>query len=281
MVVLSRRAHSIFELRLFNDGVAMLFAYSAMAFGMRNKWTWACVLFSLGVSIKMNVLLMAPGLAVLLVQARGIWGATWRVLLCGLIQLVFALPFLWVNPLGYVTRSFDLGRVFLKEWTVNFKFLDEATFQSLGPLLLGCTLVVWLVFGHVRWTNKGLFWLVLDSPGIAHAKLDPSHVAVVMLESNLIGICFARSLHYQFYVWYVHSLLFMVNRGWIGENLGPIACVLVLLGVEFCFNVFPATPQSSLLLQGLHLALLASAWFSAKPMPIEAPGARAEAEKEE
>lgn len=265
IVVLSRRAHSIFELRLFNDGVAMLFAYMAIAMGMKNRWTLCCILFSLGVSIKMNVLLMAPGLAVLLVQANGIVGFVWRVALCGLIQLILAWPFLQVNALGYLKRSFDLGRVFLKEWTVNFKFLEEDTFQALGPMLLLCTLVVWLVFGEYRWSQHGLLQML--SRGSSN-KLSPGHVATVMLESNLIGIVFARSLHYQFYAWYVHSLPFLVWRGWIGHHLPGAVCVAVLFGVEVCFNVFPATPMSSAVLQFLHVMLLLSAWLSPKPEPF-------------
>lgn len=33
-----------------------------------------------------------------------------------------------------------------------------------------------------------------------------SEIAWILLTSNYIGMCFARSLHYQFYVWYYHSL---------------------------------------------------------------------------
>lgn len=52
-----------------------------------------------------------------------------RVLVC-LRQVVLGLPFLLVNPVGYLTRSFDLGRQFQFKWTVNWRFLPEEVFQN-------------------------------------------------------------------------------------------------------------------------------------------------------
>lgn len=261
-VVWSRRAHSIFSLRLFNDGVAMLFAYSSVALGVADYWTWSCVLFSLGVSIKMNVLLMAPGLAVCLVQAKGLFGAAWRALLCFAIQIALAAPFLAVNWQGYLKRSFDLGRVFLHEWTVNFKFLDEPTFQSkeLAITLLVLTLSTWLIFGHFRWAKSsgGLFRMIWRAKLFDNRKLNPDHVVTCMLESNFIGIVFSRSIHYQFYVWYVHSLPFLTTRAW----KQPVLPLLVIVVIEICYNIFPATPTSSLVLQAVHYALMLGLFFA-------------------
>jgi len=41
LLALSKRVHSIFALRLFNDPVAMLFLYCAVLLAMRNRWTVA------------------------------------------------------------------------------------------------------------------------------------------------------------------------------------------------------------------------------------------------
>ena len=41
-------------------------------------------------------------------------------------------PFLLANPVAYLKGSFDLGRVFLYEWTVNWRFLPENVFVHPG-----------------------------------------------------------------------------------------------------------------------------------------------------
>eukprot|EP00567_Pseudictyota_dubia_P012719 CAMPEP_0197458078 /NCGR_PEP_ID=MMETSP1175-20131217/47671_1 /TAXON_ID=1003142 /ORGANISM="Triceratium dubium, Strain CCMP147" /LENGTH=78 /DNA_ID=CAMNT_0042992605 /DNA_START=27 /DNA_END=260 /DNA_ORIENTATION=+ len=62
LLCLSKRIHSIFVLRLFNDCPAMLLLYVSVYLFALNKWRTGCIFFSLAVSIKMNVLLFAPGL---------------------------------------------------------------------------------------------------------------------------------------------------------------------------------------------------------------------------
>ena len=227
----------------------------------------------------MNVILMAPAFAVLLLEARGFVGFVVSGMLAAAVQLALAWPFLQVNPVGYVKRSFDLGRVFLHEWTVNWKFLPEEAFQSkrLALVLLVLTLVTWLVFGHFRWARKrgGLFQLLRDSVS-TRSRLTPEHVATCMFESNLIGIVFARSIHYQFYAWYVHSLPYLIWRGSLGKHV-PLAGFALWAVVEVCYNIFPATPASSMALQLAHVTLLVSAWMS--PVELVAPASAAAAKK--
>lgn len=70
--------------------------------------------------------------------------------------------------------------------------------------------------------------------------------------TNLIGIVFARSLHYQFYSWYFHSLLYLVFCTGFRR---PV--MFLLLGVlEYCWNVYPSTDLSSALLHVCHFVLL-------------------------
>ncbi|EFA05490.1 lethal(2)neighbour of tid protein [Tribolium castaneum] len=70
--------------------------------------------------------------------------------------------------------------------------------------------------------------------------------------TNLIGIVFARSLHYQFYCWYFHSLLYLVFCTGFRR---PV--MFLLLGVlEYCWNVYPSTDLSSASLHLCHFVLL-------------------------
>jgi len=75
---------------------------------------------------------------------------------------------------------------------------------------------------------------------------------------NFIGIVCARSLHYQFYVWYFHSLPYLVWSTPFATNLR----FLLLLLIEYCWNTYPSTNVSSALLHGLHLILLSGVGYS-------------------
>ncbi|KAL7737797.1 hypothetical protein ACLKA6_006185 [Drosophila palustris] len=69
---------------------------------------------------------------------------------------------------------------------------------------------------------------------------------------NFIGVACARSLHYQFYVWYFHTLPYLV---WSTPySLG--VRYLILGFIEYCWNTYPSTNASSIVLHLSHLVLL-------------------------
>jgi len=277
LLALSRRLHSIYVLRLFNDGVAMLPAFAAVLALQRGRWRLGLVLFSAAVSVKMNALLMAPGLAVLLLQAGGLPTALAAISGAAAVQLLAGLPFLLHSPVSYLSRAFELSRVFMWKWSVNFKFIPEDTFVSkpLAAALLAMHLGLLLAFAHRKWAAKegGLGELLLAQlrrRGVGQLRaLDPEYVATVMFVGNFVGIAFARSLHFQFYSWYYLTLPWLLWQ----TRLPTVGKVGLLLTIEACFNATDGAgepvPAFSLLLTACHLVLLAGLWHGASPGPVE------------
>lgn len=70
--------------------------------------------------------------------------------------------------------------------------------------------------------------------------------------SNLVGVACARSLHYQFYVWYFHSLPYLA---WSTPYSLGVKCLILGL-IEYCWNTYPSTYFSSGALHFSHLLLL-------------------------
>ena len=88
--------------------------------------------------------------------------------------------------------------------------------------------------------------------------LSARFILVTVFTSNFIGIAFARSLHYQFYCWYFHTLPYLLWH--CSEREGALTIpvwgntTLIFVIVEVCFNVFPATWWSSALLQVINIS---------------------------
>jgi len=224
------------------------------------------VLFSLALSVKMSVLLYLPGLGVILWRRNGLLKTIGLFSLIFAVQLALGAIFLKEHPWEYAKQSFDLSRVFLFKWTVNWRFLGEDIFLSplwAKALLLGHLLTV-LAFANFRWCREdgGLLMLLMNSLQNPSKVFCPSisadYVTTVLMTSNLIGLCFARSLHYQFYSWYAHQVPFLAWR-----TPFPIFVKLALiLAIEFSWNIYPSSTFSSLLLVSSNVALLYGTWIS-------------------
>ncbi|VDL81024.1 unnamed protein product [Nippostrongylus brasiliensis] len=220
------RIHSIFILRLFNDPVAMLFFYLAVMFFISEQWTIGCLLYSFAVSIKMNVLLYAPALFFIMLLNTGLWQTLWNLICCAVLQIAVGLPFLLHDPIAYVRRSFDLGRVFLYKWTVNWRFLPEEIFLStrFHLMLLLCHLLVLAVFGYHLFVHL-----------------------TTHFRKSLCGISLFRS----------HGgLKGSLSKFFNGMRTKINVAALVLIGVEICWNVYPSTVASSAFLNLYHISIL-------------------------
>ena len=126
--------------------------------------------------------------------------------------MVLGAPFLADNAMGYLSCAFNLGRQFMYKWTVNWKLLDEAVFldRRFHLLLLAAHVCLLLAFA-VRYAAPfgGLAALFRwhPAPQTAATLAQSASTTVYMLfTANFVGMAVSRSLHYQFYVWYYHTL---------------------------------------------------------------------------
>lgn len=72
LLALSKRLHSIFVLRMFNDGVATFAMWLAIYLCLRRNWTAGIAVWSFGVAIKMTLVLLVPAIAVITLLSLGL-----------------------------------------------------------------------------------------------------------------------------------------------------------------------------------------------------------------
>lgn len=87
LLSLSKRAHSIFMLRLFNDCFAVLFLWVAVALWQRKLWTLGTLVFGFGVGVKMSLLLALPAVGVVLWLGMGRNRAFYQAQVIGQLQV--------------------------------------------------------------------------------------------------------------------------------------------------------------------------------------------------
>ncbi|XP_076380515.1 alg3, alpha-1,3- mannosyltransferase isoform X2 [Megalopta genalis] len=263
MCCTSYRVHSIFTLRLFNDPIAMFLLFASLNAFLDDRWYLGSVLYSLAVSIKMNVLLFAPALLTAYLCNLGLLKTIIHLFIAGSIQLMLGLPFIINNPLAYIKGSFDLGRVFEFKWTVNWRFLPEHVFiHPYFHVSLLVLHILTLIYCAPKWITYMKSYAKLKAvekslqPQLKKKeKVDMSVMSQLfilpMFAANFIGIAFSRSLHYQFYVWYYHTLPYVA---WC-TNYKTVVKLTILGIIELCWNTYPSTVFSSVSLHICHLML--------------------------
>lgn len=90
---------------------------------------------------------------------------------------------------------------------------------------------------------------------------------------NFIGVATARSLHFQFLVWYFHTLPLLL---WM-TRLPLVAKLAVFYTIEICWNPWSgesSSVASSALLTAAHAVLLVALWVG--PAPAAVSGKKAE-----
>lgn len=311
LLLLSKRLYSIYVLRMFNDcfttvgivAVIMLLQqvanwYDALSDTMKFLLcAVAADIFSLALSVKMNVLLYLPAFAfvVYILLGEKLHQLFIVLLIIPVVQVMvgwhFLLPLFWDEEAcrlrnNYLSHAFDFSRKFMYKWTVNWRFIPEDVFLSdqFSTLLLVGHVSVLLIFVFTRFASKkitGKLVFELLSDGVSHPftktlnvensivspELGPKLILLIFSTTNLIGILFARSLHYQFLSWYCWLLPFMLYAAGFNAFFGP----LVFLAHEWCWNVYPSTNASSQLLILILVIVLIGVWYNTQFWFCECP----------
>lgn len=259
-LVLSKRLHSIFLLRLFNDCWATLFFWISVWALQKKMWSLGATAWGIGLGVKMTMLLAAPALGAIMVQAIGVGEAFFLGAWIGIVQGTTAFPFL-NNQIGtgfiYFERAFDFSRQFLYKWTVNWRFVDEKTFLSrefaIGLMVVHVSIL--LYFLQNRWVKPSSsgFWdfikkytrnqMAYAEEQAAEAAITPTFVMDAMLGSVAIGMLCARSLHYQFYAYLGWASPYLLWR----LGAGPAWVLTHMLIQESAWLQYPSTNGSSAL----------------------------------
>ncbi|PNY23552.1 Dol-P-Man:Man(5)GlcNAc(2)-PP-Dol alpha-1,3-mannosyltransferase [Tolypocladium capitatum] len=273
LLVLSKRLHSVFVLRCFNDCFAALFLWLAIFCFQRRYWTLGSLAYSWGLGIKMSLLLVLPAVGVVLFLARGFAGSLRLAWLMVQLQLAIAVPFLAKNWRGYLGRAFELSRQFKFEWTVNWRMLGEELFLSkpFSLVLLASHVLVLLIFITTRWIRPADRPLSAMIPAFLRARspfsqqeelrvssrITPAYVMTTILSANVIGLLFARSLHYQFYAYLAWSTPYLLWKA----SPHPLLVFPLWLAQEWAWNVFPSTAASSAVVVNVLLVTVALTYF--------------------
>lgn len=264
MCCTSYRIHSIFVLRLFNDPIAMILLFSSLNAFLDEHWYLGSILYSLAVSVKMNILLFAPALLSAYLCILGISKTVIHLSICAVIQAILGLPFLIENPISYIKGAFNLGRIFEFKWTVNWRFLSEEVFVNpyfhislllLHLLILAICVPNWIIYlrsyAKLKQMEKDLKPQLQKKEKVDMSTMSQLFIFPLFV-ANFIGVACSRSLHYQFYIWYYHTLPYLA---WCTSY--KTAAKLSILGIiELCWNTYPSTIYSSFALHACHIILL-------------------------
>ena len=82
-------------LRLFNDCFAVFFLFLAIYCYQRRLWTAGSMVYSLGLGVKMSLLLALPAIGIVLLQALGAPGASRRAGLMAQMQVCVSSDNFW------------------------------------------------------------------------------------------------------------------------------------------------------------------------------------------
>ncbi|KAF2451712.1 glycosyltransferase family 58 protein [Karstenula rhodostoma CBS 690.94] len=270
LLIASKRLHSIFVLRCFNDCFAVLGLFAAIWCYQKKYWHWGSFFYTTGLNVKMSLLLPLPAMGIIFLQALGSAEAITQAMIVVQVSVAYGYPFRKRAP-SYFARAFELTRQFLYKWTVNWRFVPESTFLSrpfaLSLLAAHVGLLYW--FARTLWMKpskrgpRAFLRMILDEPRdqdqIAR-KITPNFIMTAMLSAVAIGMLCARSLHYQFYAYLAWTTPFLLWKA----GFHPVVQYALWGAQEWAWNVYPSTPLSSATVVGVLATTIVGVWWGTR-----------------
>ena len=87
---MSKRLHSIFLLRCFNDCFAVLGLFTAIYCYQTSYWHWGTFFYTTGLNVKMSLLLPLPAMGILMLQALGPTEAITQAMIIAQVSVGFS-----------------------------------------------------------------------------------------------------------------------------------------------------------------------------------------------
>lgn len=220
----------------------------------------------------MSVLLALPAIGVVIFLTRGAQTGFKQLWMMLQVQILIAFPFLPVDAMGYLNRAFEFSRQFLFRWTVNWRFVGEEMFLSreFSYSLLAGHISILAIFVLTRWLKpaqrpiQDMIKRALnreeplgDIQMQVSRRITPSFILTTILTANVVGMLYARSLHYQFYAYLAWSTPFLLWK----SGLHPICQYALWTAQEWAWNVYPSTSLSSIVVVGIMATTVAAVWL--------------------
>ena len=204
----------------------MLLLHGAVNMFLDDRWSLGSFLFSLGVSIKTNLLLFSPAILIVYLLNLGLKKTFLQLAICASLQLLLALPFLFHAPIPYFIATFPFFQVFGQSESVNWGFVPQYVFESswfsLSLTFAHISTLLFCSFCGLKFLLKRKEHLQIPDTNIYSKikrklysvqknyktnirKLTKSEITnqivFTLFFTNFVGVCFSRSLHSQYYCW--------------------------------------------------------------------------------
>ena len=217
----------------------------------------------IAINIKMSALLMVPGYVLTIAMEGGLINVVVSLVIMVALQVLIGLEFILANKDAYFSMAYNFDRVFMMTEQVNFQFLTQDFMHSkeFNNFLLAMHLLFLVIFLFFKWTSlnptqflKEIKLYPVSQLCASSRQMCQYKKLLIIFSSNLIGVCFSRGTHQQFYSWYNYTFAFLADAA-LGDWY--LSKLMVILCLETAWSVAkPRNASQSYLLNFAHIILV-------------------------